>query len=105
MASRDKPRVPDVLAIPQRHRARGRASVRCGSAPSSVRTRPRSSAAAALPETPVRGPLIIGEFDTTIVVPPDFQVMRDPFFNVVLTRIGAAGGRPTESIGAVAATV
>ena len=47
--------------------------------------------------TRVRGPIIIGEFDTTIVAPPDFQVMRDPFFNVVLTRIGAPGAAADRS--------
>jgi N-methylhydantoinase A len=41
----------------------------------------------ALPAKSVPGPLIVSEFDTTIVVPPDFQVMRDGGFNVIMTQI------------------
>jgi hypothetical protein len=39
----------------------------------------------------MRGPLIVSEFDTTIVVPPDFQVARDKWFNIVLSQHGSAG--------------
>jgi N-methylhydantoinase A len=100
----DMPRVPDVLEFPKDVEpvARER-EVWFGPGFGSHATRIVSRAA--LPATPVRGPLIIGEFDTTIVVPPDFQVMRDPFFNVVLTRIGAPGAAADRRTGAVAATV
>ena len=40
----------------------------------------------ALPESALQGPLIVSEFDTTIVVPPDFHVTRDKWFNIVLTQ-------------------
>ena len=40
----------------------------------------------ALPELALQGPLIVSEFDTTIVVPPDFHVTRDKWFNIVLTQ-------------------
>jgi len=98
----EKPRVPDVLQFPKdvELATRGRPvwfGPEFGSHPTKIVNR------AALPATPVRGPLIIGEFDTTILVPPDFQVMRDPFFNVVVTRIGATGA--DQSAGAVAAAV
>jgi N-methylhydantoinase A len=42
----------------------------------------------ALPASALRGPLIVSEFDTTIVVPPDFQVTRDKWFNIVLAQNG-----------------
>jgi N-methylhydantoinase A len=100
----DKPRVPDRLEFPKQiEQAARERHVWFGSELGSHAT--RIVRRAALPETPVRGPLIIGEFDTTIVVPPDFQVMRDPFFNVVLTRGGAAGPAADRSNAAVAATV
>ena len=39
---------------------------------------------AAVSASPRRGPLVIEEFDATIVVPPDAAVSRDPMGNVVL---------------------
>jgi N-methylhydantoinase A len=100
----DKPRVPDQLEFPKQiEQAARERHVWFGSELGSHAT--RIVRRAALPETPVRGPLIIGEFDTTIVVPPDFQVMRDPFFNVVLTHGGAPGPATDRSTVAVAATV
>jgi len=37
-------------------------------------------------ETPHKGPMIIEEPDTTIVVPPNWAVTRDSFANLILTR-------------------
>jgi hypothetical protein len=34
--------------------------------------------------------MIVSEFDTTIVVPPDFQVTRDRWFNIVLAKYGSS---------------
>ena len=83
MASQ-KPRVPDVLEF---QRGAGLIAGRpvwfspeFGMHPTKIVSR------AALPASAVRGPLIISEFDTTILVPPDFQVTRDKFFNVVLLK-------------------
>jgi N-methylhydantoinase A len=100
----DEPRVPDGLEFPEGVDpvARER-EVWFGPGLGSHATRIVSRAA--LPGTLVRGPLIVGEFDTTIVVPPDFQVMRDQFFNVVLTRMAATGASADGSIGAAAAMV
>jgi N-methylhydantoinase A/oxoprolinase/acetone carboxylase beta subunit len=100
----NKPRVPDLLEFPRHIEPAARERpVWFGPELGSHATRIVSRAA--LPETPVRGPLIIGEFDTTIVVPPDFQVLRDPFFNVVLTHGAAAGPSTDQSNAAVVATV
>jgi N-methylhydantoinase A len=43
-----------------------------GAAEVSVRAR------ADVPETPLDGPLLVDEYDTTVVVPPDWAVRRDP---------------------------
>jgi N-methylhydantoinase A len=48
----------------------------------------------ALGHEAVRGPMIIREFDTTIVVPPDFEVLRDDLFNVVMTQVDQPGKAP-----------
>jgi hypothetical protein len=45
----------------------------------------------------MRGPLIVSEFDTTIVVPPDFEVMRDEWFNVILAQATNAAGASDRS--------
>jgi N-methylhydantoinase A len=37
---------------------------------------------------PMSGPVLIDELDSTIVVPPDWQVSRDPFDNLVIRRAG-----------------
>jgi N-methylhydantoinase A len=100
----DRPRVPGVLEFPEHVEPVVRErKVWFGPGLGSHATRIVSRAA--LPAAQVRGPLIVGEFDTTILVPPDFQVMRDPFFNVVLTRIGPPGTAADWSAGAVAARV
>jgi N-methylhydantoinase A len=39
---------------------------------------------ATLPASPRRGPLVIEEFDSTTVVPPDASVYRDAMGNIVL---------------------
>jgi N-methylhydantoinase A len=100
----DKPRVPDMLEFPEdvgpvADERRVWFGEELGSHAVRIVSR------AALPATQVRGPLIVGEFDTTIVVPPDFQVMRDPFFNVVLTRMDTPGTAIDRGTGAVAAAV
>ena len=51
-----------------------------GAAPS----RPRSCRARAFPHRRVAGPLVIEEFDSTTVVPPDASVHRDAMGNIVL---------------------
>jgi N-methylhydantoinase A len=51
-----------------------------GEAPVDTEVVPRS----ALSATPRRGPLVIEEFDATMVVPPDGAVARDPIGNIVL---------------------
>jgi N-methylhydantoinase A len=100
----DQPRVADTLEFPKHVEpvARQR-EVWFGPGLGSHAT--RIVGRAALPGIAVRGPLIVGEFDTTILVPPDFQVMRDSLFNVVLTRIAAPGASADRSAGAVAARV
>lgn len=47
---------------------------------------------AAVGTTPVAGPLIIEEYDTTIVVRPGWHAHRDNWNDVVLTRDAAEGG-------------
>ena len=44
----------------------------------------------ALPQTATRGPLIVEEYDTTTVVPPDWQARRDAWNNIVLDLVGGA---------------
>jgi hypothetical protein len=44
----------------------------------------------ALSVSALRVPMIVSEFDTTIVVPPDFQVTRDRWFNIVLAKYGSS---------------
>ena len=44
----------------------------------------------ALSVSALHGPMIVSEFDTTIVVPPDFQVTRDRWFNIVLAEYGSS---------------
>ena len=46
-------------------------------------------ARSALREAPRDGPLVVDEFDTTVVVPPGFAAARDAFVNIVLTRRAA----------------
>ena len=41
-------------------------------------------ARSAVSATPRRGPLVIEEFDATIVVPPDATVSQDPMGNIVV---------------------
>ncbi len=49
-----------------------------------VRTLSRSD----LPEQPVQGPIVIPEYDTTIIVPPDFTVRREASDTLILERVG-----------------
>ena len=56
-----------------------------GRAPSRREVVPR----AAVPASPRRGPLVIEEFDSTTVVPPDASVHRDAMGNIVLDLGGA----------------
>ena len=39
---------------------------------------------AELSQVPVQGPIIIEEYDTTILVPPNFRASRDTFWDVIL---------------------
>jgi len=41
---------------------------------------------AELSASPRRGPAIVTEHDTTVVVPPEFSAAKDEMFNIVLTR-------------------
>ncbi len=102
----DKPRVPEALEFPK-DAALATRERQVWFGPDLGAHATRIVSRAELPREPVRGPLIVAEFDTTIVVPPDFQVMRDAFFNVVLTRVGAASaaGARSAGAGAVAAVV
>ena len=60
------------------HFARGAAAV-------DTEVVPRS----ALPSSPRRGPLVIEEFDSTTVVPPDASVHRDALGNIILDLEGS----------------
>ncbi len=40
----------------------------------------------ALSATPTPGPLIVEEYDSTVVVPPGWQAARDDRDNIILTR-------------------
>lgn len=44
-----------------------------------------------LPDKPIQGPVVIPEYDTTIIVPPDFTVRREKSGALVLERVGAGG--------------
>ena len=46
----------------------------------------RQTARDMLTEAWQAGPVIVSEFDTAIVVPPDFSVKRDKRSNVVMSR-------------------
>jgi N-methylhydantoinase A len=83
----DKPRVPDRLEFPKELGAKVRERPVWFGPDSGSHMTPIVSRAA-LGTTATRGPLIVSEFDTTIVVPPDFQVMRDNWFNVILAQCG-----------------
>lgn len=50
-------------------------------------------ARSALSSSPRRGPLVIEEFDSTTIVPPDARVHRDAMGNIVL-EVGATGSDP-----------
>jgi N-methylhydantoinase A len=39
----------------------------------------------AIARAPMAGPLVVEEYDSTVVVPPGATVHRDPFGNLVLT--------------------
>jgi N-methylhydantoinase A len=42
-----------------------------------------------LPEKPIQGPVVIPEYDTTIIVPPDFTVRREKTGALILERVKA----------------
>jgi N-methylhydantoinase A len=85
----DKPRVPDTLEFPKERGASGEERmVWFGPELGSHKTKVVSRAAVGT--SMMQGPLIVSEFDTTIVVPPDFQVMRDQWFNVIMAQAGSA---------------
>jgi N-methylhydantoinase A len=44
-----------------------------------------------LPEKPIQGPVVIPEYDTTIIVPPDFTVRREKSTALVLEHVGKGG--------------
>lgn len=44
-----------------------------------------------LPDKPIQGPVVIPEYDTTIIVPPDFTVRREKSGALVLERVGMGG--------------
>ena len=49
---------------------------------------------AAVPTEPTPGPLVIEEYDSTTVVPPDAAVRRDAFGNLLITLTGLRMTRP-----------
>lgn len=85
----EQPRVPDHLEFPKNstvhaHEHRVWFGTEAGWRMTPIVTRDMLAA------RPVKGPLIVSEFDSTLVVPPDFQVMRDNWSNVILFRDGVA---------------
>ena len=42
---------------------------------------------AAVGETAMPGPIVVREFDTTVLVPPDFTVRRDASANLLMRRL------------------
>ena len=42
-----------------------------------------------LPDQPIQGPVVIPEYDTTIIVPPDFTVRRETSNALILERVAA----------------
>jgi N-methylhydantoinase A len=90
----DQPRVPDRLEFPKERDSEGQGR-RVWFGPEIGYHLTTVTNRAALDIRPARGPLIVREFDTTIVVPPDFQVMRDSSFNVILSQDPPAGAAAT----------
>jgi N-methylhydantoinase A len=100
----DTPRVPDALEFPREAEIKAKErSVWFGPEMGTYRTKIVSRSNLTLSAT--RGPLIISEFDTTIVVPPDFQVARDKWFNIVLSQYGFAGADAAARSAALTPTV
>lgn len=54
-----------------------------------------------VPEQPVAGPLLVDEYDTTVVVPPGWTMRRDESGTLVLERAGAGAGRSRLTVDAV----
>jgi N-methylhydantoinase A len=84
-----RPRVPDVLEFEREADVIAKQrpvwfGPEVGMHPTKVMGR------SALSVSALRGPMIVSEFDTTIVVPPDFQVTRDRWFNIVLAKYGSS---------------
>ncbi|MBI3067755.1 MAG: hydantoinase/oxoprolinase family protein, partial [Betaproteobacteria bacterium] len=81
----DLARVPDVLRFARdTGAASGERSAFFG--PEHAWLQTRLCARPALGSTPCRGPIIVQEFDSTILVPPDFQAVRDAHANVIIER-------------------
>lgn len=81
----DSPRVPDALSFRETMAADARTEQAffggdLGWAETRVLGR------AAVPESPTDGPVIVQEYDSTVLVPPDFTVRRDPSGNLLLRR-------------------
>ena len=81
----DRPRVPGALKY--QNRLTGVGGERCayfGGADGwmTAQTMTRH----ALGESPRRGPILVGEFDTMVLVPPDFSVALDRNSNIVMQR-------------------
>jgi N-methylhydantoinase A len=80
----ERPRVPAALAYRARFAGISGERSCCfgpGAGWMTARTMPRS----ALSGEPLQGPLVIHEFDTTVLVPPDFRAALDRDSNIVLT--------------------
>lgn len=82
----DRPRVPDQLKFPTGPELNSERR-RVWFGPEFGWQMTQITSRAAIGAVPLSGPIIVREFDTTIVVPPDFKVMRDPWSNLVMTRI------------------
>jgi N-methylhydantoinase A len=81
----EHPRVPERLVFPPSP-AVGEKSRRAYFGPKQGWHEARVVVREDLPAAPQPGPIIVREFDSTILVPPDFDVIRDPAANVILTR-------------------
>lgn len=79
----DAPRVPDTLSFRQIMAEEERTGrVNFGSAMGWMET--RILGRAAVGETAMAGPIVVREFDTTVLVPPDFTVSRDTAANLLM---------------------
>lgn len=81
---REAPRVPEVLSFRDKAAPGERRRAYFGAQIGWLMA--ESLSRAQLADSPHAGPLVVPEFDSTILVPPDFQASRDRWSNVVLTR-------------------